>query len=174
MPGDTARGQAYDPISGDGACATAPGSDQAGAASYRLDPAAAGGYTLMGSPTVIAKIASPSPTSQIASRLLDVAPSGDATLVARGSYRPEAEGKQVFQLHPNGYEFAEGHVAKLELLPVDAPYGRPSNGQAPITVEKLKLRLPVLEKEGSLDGLVRRPAKKLLPAGYELARGYKR
>ncbi len=161
VPGDNQRGQAYDPISGGGACATAPGSDQSGAASYRLDPAPSAGYTLMGSPTVVAKIASPDPASQVASRLLDVAPNGDATLVARGSYRPEAEGKQVFQLHPNGYEFSEGHVAKLELLPVDAPYGRASNGQAPITVEKLKLRLPVLEKEGSLEGLVRRPARKV-------------
>ncbi len=174
VPGDLARGQAYDPISGGGACATAPGSDQAGAASYRLDPAPAGGFTLMGSPTVIAKITSPSPTSQVASRLLDVDESGDATLVARGSYRPGLSGKQVFQLHPNGYEFAEGHVAKLELLPVDAPYGRISNGQAPVTVEKLKLRLPVLEKGGKRSSLVRRPAKKFVPEGYELARGQKR
>ena len=174
VPSDGPRGQAYDPISSNDACATAPGSDQTGAASYRLDAAPARGYTLMGSPTVVAKIASAGPTSQVASRLLDVAPNGDATLVARGSYRPDADGKQVFQLHPNGYKFAEGHIPKLELLPVDAPYGRPSNGQAPVTVEKLKLRLPVLQEEGAREGLVRRPAKKVLPAGYELARGYER
>ncbi len=100
---------------------------------------------------------------------------GDATLVARGTYRPEASGKQVFQLHPNGYEFAEGHVAKLELLPVDAPYGRASNGQATVSVEKLKLRLPVLEKPGKRRaGLVRKTAKKFVPEGYELARGVER
>jgi fermentation-respiration switch protein FrsA (DUF1100 family) len=174
VSGDLARGQAYDPISGGGACATAPGSDQAGAASYRLDPAPAGGFTLMGSPTVISKITSTSPTSQVASRLLDVDETGDATLVARGIYRPDPSGKQVFQLHPNGYEFAEGHVAKLELLPVDSPYGRASDGQAPVTVEKLKLRLPVLEKGGKRGALVRRPAKKFVPEGYELARGQRR
>jgi hypothetical protein len=146
VPSDGTRGQAYDPIaSKNNPCKTAPGSNQPGAASYRLDPAPARGYTLMGSPTVIANITPASPTSQIAARLLDVAPSGDATLVARGSWRP-GTGKQVFQLHPNGYKFAEGHIPKLELLPVDAPYGRPSNGQAPISVEKLKLRLPVLQR----------------------------
>jgi hypothetical protein len=175
VPGDAARGQAYDPISGGGACATAPGSDQAGAASYRLDPAPAQGFTLMGSPTVIANITSSSPTSQVASRLVDVAPSGDATLVSRGIYRPEPSGKQVFQLHPNGYEFAEGHVAKLELLPVDSPYGRASNGQAPVSVEKLKLRLPVLAKPGKgRHRLVHKPARKVVPQGYKLARGYRR
>jgi hypothetical protein len=173
VPTDLQRGQAYDPISGGGACATAPGSDQAGAASYRLDPAPAGGYTLMGSPTVVANFSPASGTSQVAARLLDVDETGDATLVARGSWRPDG-GKQVFQLHPNGYEFAEGHVAKLELLPVDAPYGRPSNGQATVGVEKLKLRLPVIEKPGEAAGTVRRPAKKFVPEGYELARGFKR
>jgi len=80
----------------------------------------------------------------------------------------------VFQLHPNGYEFAEGHIPKLELLPADVPYSRPTNGQAPVTVEKLKLRLPVLQKQGAREGLVRRPAKKVIPEGYGLARGYKR
>ncbi len=169
VPGDTARGQAYDPVSGGGACATAPGSDQAGAASYRLDPAPAGGFTLMGSPTVVARISSPSPTSHVASRLLDVDESGDATLVARGTYRPEESGKQVFQLHPNGYEFAKGHVAKLELLPVDAPYGRPSNGQAPVTVERLKLRLPVL-REAREAPWAGSPARQEVPAGRLRAR----
>ena len=53
--------------------------------------APAGGYTLMGSPTVIAEIASPGPNSQLAARLLDVAPDGSETLVARGLYRPEVE-----------------------------------------------------------------------------------
>ena len=36
----------------------------------------------------------------------------------------------VFQLHPQGYHFAAGHVAKLELLPSDLPYGRFSNLQS--------------------------------------------
>jgi dienelactone hydrolase/uncharacterized membrane protein YgcG len=166
------RGQSYDPISGSGACATAAASDQSGTATLRLAPAPAGGFTLMGSPTVIADINSPGPTSQLSARLLDVAADGNATLVARGVYRPEISSgtsatRQVFQLHPNGYRFAPGHVAKLELLPDDAPYDRPSNGQLPVTVSNMELRLPVLERP---DGdLVKSPAPKLLPPGYALA-----
>src|SRR6185503_17366341 len=50
------NGQTFDPNGGGGACATAPGADQTGTASYRLDPAPAGGFTLMGSPTIVADI----------------------------------------------------------------------------------------------------------------------
>jgi predicted acyl esterase len=177
--GDPSRGQAYDPITGPGACATASGSDQTGAATYRLPAAPAGGYTLMGSPTIVADINSPGPTSQIAARLLDVDSGGNATLVARGLYRPEVNvgtdpTKQVFQLHPDAYRFAPGHVAKLELLPSDAPYGRVSNGQLPITVSNLELRLPVLESPADLGGgiVVQAPATKVVPTGYQLARDF--
>jgi hypothetical protein len=173
--GNPAAATAYDPIGGDGACATAPGADVPGTASYRLAAAPAGGFTLMGSPTVIADINSVSPDDQVAARLLDVdTGSGDATLVARALYRPETNAgatptHQVFQLHPNGYHFAAGHVAKLELLSNDSPYGRVSNGQGPTTISNLELRLPVLETPGALGGLVSAPAAKVLPAGYELA-----
>lgn len=167
---------AFDPIAGQGACASASGADQPGAANYRVEPAPAGGFTLMGSPTVVADIFSPGPTSQIAARLVDVAPDGATeTLVARGLWRPQVNASagdgavQVFQLHPNGWHFAEGHTAKLELLPDDQPYGRNSNGQAPITVANLELRLPVVEAPGSLGGLVKTPAGKIAPPGYELA-----
>jgi hypothetical protein len=84
----------------------------------------------------------------------------------------------VFQLHPNGYRFADGHVAKLELLPKDSntvagnSYGRTSNNQANVTVENLELRLPVLETPDSLEGLVEDPATKFLPPGYTMAPGY--
>jgi hypothetical protein len=172
-------GTAFDPIaSGNNPCGTAPGADQAGTASYRLDPAPAGGFTLMGSPTVVADINSAGLTSQVAARLLDVDPaSGNERLVARGIYRPEINTgleatRQVFQLHPNGWKFEAGHIAKLELLPADQPYGRNSNGQAPVTVSNLDLRLPVLETPGSRDGLVRSPAEKVLPPGYELSADY--
>ena len=85
----------------------------------------------MGSPTIIAKVESPSPNSEIAARLLDVSPEGTESLVARGLYRPTGGSQEmVFQLHPQGYHFAAGHVAKLELLPSDFPYGRYSNLQS--------------------------------------------
>lgn len=172
--GDSSIGLAFDPIAGKDACATASGADQPGAASYRLVAAPEPGFTLAGSPTVVADIGTTSPTSQLAARLLDVSPAGTETLVTRGLLRPGAGGRGVvFQLHPQGYRFAPGHIAKLELLPADAPYSRPSNGQAPISVSNLELRLPVRETPGSLGGLVASPAAKVLPPGYELAIDYR-
>ena len=171
---DLPVGQAFDPIAGGGACATASGADQTGAASYRL-AVPAPGFTLLGSPTVIANLTSVSPDSQLAARLLDVAPDGKERLVARGLLRPGGGGKDVvFQLHPQGYRFAGGHQVKLELLPSDAPYSRPSNQQGPITVSNLELRLPVLEQPGSLGGLVQSPAapgRAAKPAGGDTLLG---
>jgi hypothetical protein len=175
--GDPSRGQAYDPISGPGACATASGSDQTGAASYRLT-VPAGGFTLLGSPTIVADINNPlGQSSEVAARLLDIDPGGNATLVARGLYRPDVNvgpdpTEQVFQLHPDAYTFAAGHTAKLELLPNDSPYGRTSNAQVPITISNVELRLPTLETPGSLGGLVQAPATKVVPSGYQLARDF--
>ena len=171
--GDPSIGAAFDPIGGPGACATASSADQAGAATYRLAPAPEAGFTLAGSATIVADLSAPGGESELAARLLDVAPDETETLVARGLLRPgEGEAGMVFQLHPQAYRFEEGHVAKLELLPSDAPYSRPSNLQQAIEVSNLELRLPVREEPGSLVGLVQTPAPKVLPAGYQLAADY--
>ena len=175
--GNPETNQAFDPIAGPGACATTPAEDAPGTATYRLDPAPASGYTLLGSPTITAAISSPSPNSHIAARLLDVAPDGTQTLVARGLYRPGLNvlgAREVFQLHPNGWRFEPGHIAKLELLPNDAPYGRASNGQGPVTVTDLQLRLPVLERPGTGGGVVEVPAPKPLPPDDTLAPDFRR
>jgi Acetyl xylan esterase (AXE1)/X-Pro dipeptidyl-peptidase C-terminal non-catalytic domain len=166
-------GGAFNPI-GSPACQSVPATDPAGAAVYKLAAAPAGGYTLLGAPTVIANFTLSGDTSQVAARLLDVAPDGSETLVARGLWRPATGGpiRQVFQLHPNGWTFAAGHVPKLELLAADADgaplanYGRPSNNQQPVTVSKLELRLPVADRPG---GVVREPAPKFVPPGTRLA-----
>jgi fermentation-respiration switch protein FrsA (DUF1100 family) len=156
--GDPNIGKAFDPIATGDACATAPGADQTGVADYRL-PVPAPGFTLLGSPTITADIATTNVDSELAARLLDVLPSGEERLVARGLLRPGNGGSAVvFQLHPQGYRFAGGDTAKLELLPSDAPYARPSNLQGPITVSNLRLRLPVLEQPGALSGLVKAPS----------------
>ena len=166
----------FDPVSSGGnPCRTAAAGDQAGTASYRLPAAAGNGYTLMGAATVIADISSPTANSQLAARLLDVDPGGQETLVSRAVFRPAVgSAKQVFQLHPNGWRFAPGHVAKLELLPKDSsgsPFGsyvRASNGQGDVTVSNLELRLPVVDKPGASGGAVRVQRDKFVPAGYTL------
>lgn len=167
--GDAAIGRTFDPVTGPGACAQAAGDDQPGTATYRLPVVTGDGYTLMGAATVQADFKLTDTNSQLAARLLDVGPDGKETLVARGIWRPKtAPGfvRQVFQLHPNGWHFVAGHIAKLELLPSDAPYGRPSDGQQAVVVKKLRLTLPVLEEPRRV---VKQTSRKVVPKGYELA-----
>jgi hypothetical protein len=169
----TTSSGAFDPLVGTGTpCTALPEAlvENKNAVTYSLGAAPAGGFTLMGSPTIIAHVESPSPNSEIAARLLDVSPEGTESLVARGLYRPTGGNQEmVFQLHPQAYHFAAGHVAKLELLPSDFPYGRFSNLQVNVTLSDLEMRLPVLEQPGSLGGLVQTPAPKVVPPGYTLA-----
>ena len=184
--GDTAVGAAWNPI-GATACTTAAGAEEDGTADYELPPAPAGGYTVMGAATLIARITLPEgdDTSEVAARLVDVSPDGTTkTLVERGLWRPKDGGLQVFQLFANGWKVEQGHVLRLELLPRDAAsktpggflmnYGRPSNDQRPVTTDDVDLRVPVLEAPGSLGGLVTAPAPKVLPKrpGVALAPGY--
>ncbi|MGZ5386436.1 MAG: prolyl oligopeptidase family serine peptidase [Solirubrobacterales bacterium] len=175
--GDTGIAQTFDPVnSGGNPCRTASAADQAGAATYRALAAAGDGYTLTGTATVIADISSPTANSQLAARLLDVDPStNQERLVSRAVFRPAVgSARQVFQLHPNGWQFAPGHVAKVELLPKDASdsplssYGRPSNGQGDITVSNVEIRIPVLDRPGDAGGAVKVPRDKVVPAGQQL------
>ena len=164
--GDPQAGATFDPIAGGGACATVPDQDVPGTAVYRLPTVMGDGYTLLGAATITADVQSLSPSDQIAARLLDVAPDGTETLVARGLYRPDSSSdatRQAFQLHPGGWHFAAGHRPKLELLASDAPYSRPSQGATPIAVSNLDLRLPVHEQPG---GQVSAPEPHSVPPGY--------
>jgi len=182
--GDPGVASAFNPVTSPNPCTTASDAVEPGSVVYDTAPAPAGGYTVLGSATAIAKISvSNGPNSQIMARLVDLDNAGNKTLVARGSWRPKASGFQVFQLHPGAWKVEEGHSLRLELLPRDAVqnppailnnYARPSNDQRDVTVEKLELRVPVVETPGSLGGLVKTPAKKVLPAraGAELAPGY--
>jgi hypothetical protein len=142
---------AIDPIAGQGACATVSAADQgAGVATYQLPAVTGSGYTLLGSPTVIASLAPSGTFPELAARLWDVDPATNTqTLVARGLYRVSAGGLQVFQLHPGAWHFSAGHVPKLELLSQDPPYARTSNGQFTIAVSGLQIRLPVHDYPGA-------------------------
>jgi hypothetical protein len=148
--GDPAVAAAFDPVSGGLACTTAPAADEgSGVATYELPTVTGAGYTLLGAPTVTADLNVTGEFAYVAARLLDVDPAANTkTLVARGLYRidPDApNGRQTFQLHANGWDFASGHIPRLELLGRDAPYARPSNGTFSIAVSNLELRLPVHE-----------------------------
>ncbi len=149
--GSPTTAQAIDPVAGGGnGCATADGSPDPAAASYRLPAAPAGGITLLGAPRVTTALAvhgaDPPSAAEVAARLWDVAPGGAAkTLVARGLYRPSGGRSDAFELHANGWRFDAGHVPELELLGADAPYGRPSNETFTIDVSRVTVALPVRE-----------------------------
>ena len=169
--GDPVNGALTDPVVGvvSGGCATTGASDAPGTATYRLPPAPVPGYTVIGSPTVRARIDAHGPAGQVAARLWDVSPNGRQTLMARVAYRPRTDDArpQVFQLHPAGWYVRPGHVVKLELLGADQLYVRASNGPFTLTVSDLELRLPVREKPRSVPG-VRRPAPPLARTGKKV------
>jgi hypothetical protein len=169
--GDPATGLLTDPVANiaTGSCVTTDATDAPESATYRLPPAAEAGYTVLGSPTVVARIAASGPAAQLDARLWDVAPDGSQTLMARLAYRPRLDDSrpQVFQLHPTGWRVAAGHVVKLELLGADEPYVRASNGAFNLTVSDLELRLPVRERPRSARA-VRRPARLLSRDGAPL------
>ncbi|MDQ8046265.1 MAG: CocE/NonD family hydrolase [Solirubrobacteraceae bacterium] len=158
----------------DTVCTTGPSTDTSGAAIYSTAPAPASGYTILGASTVVADLGVTGPNDQVIGRLLDVNPATNTErLIGRSIYRPTGVGsttKQVFQLHPQAWKVAAGHVVKLELLSSDAPYARPATGQNPVTVSNLQLRIPTVDAAGAAGGLVQTQAEKVLPAGYTLAR----
>jgi len=183
--GDLAVGAGWNPISQGNPCTTQPGAEETGTANYETEPAPVGGYTVMGAVTFAGEFTQGGNTSQVAARLVDVSPDGTTkTLIERGLWRPQGDGYDVFQLFANGWKVDEGHVLRVELLPRDAAqttnggfltnYGRPSNNQQDATVEHVEIRIPVTESPGSLGGIVKAPAAKILPErpGVELADGY--
>lgn len=161
--GDPREDRVSDPIANSDACGSVPSAtDAPGSATYRLPKVGGSGYTLLGSPTVIAKFAVQSGTAaQVAARLWDVAPDGSEILVAKGLYRPVGEGVEVFQLHANGWRFAPDHTPRLQLTGSDAPYGRASNSPSSITASDLQLRLPAAEQPDCKQVLS--PATPVLP-----------
>ncbi len=159
--GDSPLAGSVAPIGSD-PCRSIPPGDDATTANYTFD-ATASGYTMIGAPTVIAEYdTAGAEFAQVAARLWDVAADGTQYLVTHGFYRPRfaAEGRQVFQLPPNGWEFAPGHAPKLELLGQSNPSGRASNGAFYIEISNVELRLPVMDAAG---GEVTAPLTAVLP-----------
>ncbi|MBA2347315.1 MAG: acetylxylan esterase [Solirubrobacterales bacterium] len=162
--GDLSKAAGTDPIAASGsACATFPGSDDAGTANYRMGESL--GFTMLGRPTITAKVALTGLTGQLVGRLWDVGTDGKQTLVTRGVYRlnPADDGTITFQLNGNGYRFEKGHTPKLELVGSSAPTYRATNGAFSVAVSDLKLTLPTVEKPGETvalgpNGTVQAPA----------------
>jgi dienelactone hydrolase len=156
--GNQSTATKYDPIAGGStSCTQVPVENASGTAVYT--GAASNGYTMLGLPTVSARINVSGQFGQLDSRLWDVGPDGKQTLISRGVYRllDNQQGDIVFQLHGNGWRFAPGHKPKLELLGRDSPYLRPSNGSFSVQVSNVRVELPTLEGPGAAGGQVGRP-----------------
>ncbi|HEY7629279.1 MAG TPA: CocE/NonD family hydrolase C-terminal non-catalytic domain-containing protein, partial [Thermoleophilaceae bacterium] len=160
--GNQSTASTYDPIAGGSlggttSCTTVPSEQAAGTATY-LGPVSRG-FTLMGLPTVSAHVEVSGQFGQLDSRLWDVGPNGQQTLISRGIYRllDNQSGNVLLQLHGNGWRFAPGHTPKLELLGRDAAYARPSNGSFSIKVTNVRVELPTLDKPGAAGGQVKAP-----------------
>ena len=160
--GDPDLAALEDPVVGP-PCRTTKAKRDPGAATFRFPRVTGQGFTLMGSPTVIARLTVRGKFAQLVARLWDVGPDGMQTLVTHAIYRPRTDGAnpQPFQLHANGWRLAAKHRLKLELVGGSPPYGHPPTGSWSVRVRALELRLPVLEQPGGK--LVRRPAPPVLP-----------
>jgi len=139
--GDPATAAAVDPIGGGKPCDPIPATRGAGTAIAQGKVGKP--YTLLGLPTVRAQIRTKGRGGMIAARLWDVS-AGKQTLVSRGIYRlrDNQKGRLVFQLFGNGWRFARGHTAKLELVGSDPKFVRPSNLSFSVKVSKLSVDLP--------------------------------
>jgi pimeloyl-ACP methyl ester carboxylesterase len=139
--GDPTVAKELDPIGGAGACHTVGAARASGTAVVQRSVRKP--FTLLGFPTVRATIATKGRGGMIAARLWDVH-RGQQTLVARGIYRltDNQKGRIVFQLFGNGWRFAKGHRAKLELLGSDPNFVRPSNFGFSLRASRIRVELP--------------------------------
>lgn len=146
--GSTTVAKAFEPTLGTtDACKTIPVTPEPNTAVYSRP--VQNGFTMLGLPTVSMRVSSTGQYGQIVARLWDVSPEGTQMLISRGVYALEngQAGRLSFQLHGNGYRFAKGHTAQLELLGRDAPYYQP--GSVPFTVRasELTVELPTVQRK---------------------------
>jgi pimeloyl-ACP methyl ester carboxylesterase len=139
--GDPAVAAAINPIGGEESCFPLPAARAPGTAI--AERRVGKPFTLLGLPTVRASIRTSGRGGFIAARLWDVS-GGQQTLVSRGVYRLEDNqtGRIVFQLFGNGWRFARGHTAKLELTGSDPTFLRTSNFDFSVRVSDLSVGLP--------------------------------
>jgi fermentation-respiration switch protein FrsA (DUF1100 family) len=139
--------RAFDPVFGaTEACKTIPFTAEANTATYFR--AVKKGFTMMGRPTIEARISSSGQYGQIDARLWDVSPEGTQLLVDRGVYalEPGQRGSIALQLHGNGYRFGKGHEVELQLLGRDAPYYQAPNLPVSVRVADVQVALPTRQR----------------------------
>jgi hypothetical protein len=104
------------------------------------------GFTLIGRTTVSAGVSVRGSNAQLVGRLWDVDTAGRQRLIDRGVVRLRSSRTVSFSLNGNGWRFARGHRARVEVLGRDAPTYRPSNGTFSVRVTRLRATLPTRER----------------------------
>jgi fermentation-respiration switch protein FrsA (DUF1100 family) len=141
--GDPNVAKAFDPIAGTtDACKTITETNEPNDAVYRYRFTSP--MTMLGLPTIRAGIQTTGKFGQIAARLWDITPNGRQRLISRGVYslRNNQTGQIKFQLHGNGWRFAKGDIAELQLLGRDTPYYQAGNSPFSVRVSGLRVGLP--------------------------------
>jgi hypothetical protein len=119
-----------------------------GVAVYTSTPLATGA-TMIGATRVTAHFsASPNASGvELNARLYDVFPDGKAVMVDRGPRRiTNAEvqaGLVTYELHGNGWRFAQGHRVRIELAQDDDPFLKASSVPSSLTLTGVDLVIPV-------------------------------
>ena len=126
-------------------CAAHSGPAGPGVAVYDSDELA-GDVTMIGQPRVTATVEGAAAGVQLNARLYEVFRDGTQVLVDRGVHTlADASGTVEFDLHGNGWRFAEGHSVRLELAQDDDPYVRRADGTSVVTVTGARLSVPIRE-----------------------------
>jgi hypothetical protein len=149
--GPTSEGTATDPITS-GGCRVIAATTDPNQASYTFNITAAA--TLVGGPVVSVASTITGTSAELASRLWDLDPSGNQTLITRSVLRldegtaPTTTTTLAFELWPNAWQLQCGHQVKLELTQNDLPTWRPDNLTSSIQLSNLRLTLPVVPGSG--------------------------
>ena len=142
--GDPSVASAFDPIAGTSdSCKTIAETKEPNTATYQHKFTSP--MNMIGLPTVRANINTTGKFGQIDARLWDVS-GGQQRLISRGVYslKNNQSGRIAFQLHGNGWRFAKGDVAQLQLLGKDAPYYQGGTRPFTVKVSKVRVSLPKL------------------------------
>jgi fermentation-respiration switch protein FrsA (DUF1100 family) len=152
--GSLAVAKAFDQFNAGDACLTVKRERSSGTAVYekRLKRA----VTLLGLPTIKAKLRTTGDGGELIGQLWDVA-NGRQRLISRGVYRlrDDQKGTLLFQLWGNGYRFPAGHTVKLELVGRSPNFMRPSNDRFRARLSDLQVELPLHEQPNKRRGVAR-------------------
>jgi hypothetical protein len=152
--GSLATAKAFDQFNGGDACLTVKRERAAGTAVYekRLKRA----VTLLGLPTIEAKLRTTGDGGELIGRIWDVA-NGRQRLISRGVYRlrDDQRGTLLFQLWGNGYRFPAGHTVKLEIVGRAPNFMRMSDDTFRAKLSDLQVELPLHEQPSKRRGVAR-------------------